>query len=169
MEELPFEGGAFDVVTGFNSFQFAGDIVRGLGEARRVCRAGGHVTTLVWGRREDCELASGVMPGLMALLPPPPPSAATPFDFGSPGVMEALMEKAGLDPAGSGEFDVFFEYRDVATAVRAISSAGPSTRAIRRVGEPAVIDVLATGLRRFTRDDGSVALKNRFRWVVADA
>jgi ubiquinone/menaquinone biosynthesis C-methylase UbiE len=36
LEELPFADGSFDVVTGFNSFQFAGDIPRALGEAARV-------------------------------------------------------------------------------------------------------------------------------------
>ena len=36
LEELPFEDGAFDVVTGFNSFQYAADRVNALREARRV-------------------------------------------------------------------------------------------------------------------------------------
>jgi SAM-dependent methyltransferase len=167
MEELPFEDDAFDVVTGFNSFQFAGDIVRALGEARRVCRPGGHVAVLIWGRREDCELVSAVLPGLIALLPPVAPSAPAPFDFGSPGVMEGLMQTAGLDVFGRGELDASFEYPDAATAIRAISSAGPSTRATRHAGEQAVTDALAAALLRFSRRNGSIALRNRFRWVMA--
>jgi SAM-dependent methyltransferase len=167
MEELPFQDEEFDLVTGFNSFQFAADIVRALSEARRVCSAGGRVTALVWGRREDCELVSCVMPAIMALLPPAPPPAATPFDFGVSGVMEDLMQRAELAPEESGELDHAFEYPDAATAIRAISSAGPSTRAMRHSGEKALRDALAAVLSGFTGADGSVRIKNRFRWVAA--
>src|SRR5207245_559195 len=41
MEALPYPDAGFDVVTGFNSFQFAGDTVHALREAARVTRSGG--------------------------------------------------------------------------------------------------------------------------------
>jgi SAM-dependent methyltransferase len=168
MEQLPFEDRCFDVVTGFNSFQFAGDVAGALGEARRVCRLGGKVATMVWGRKEECELITAVLPAMMALIPPPPPSGGpAPLDFGSPGVLEGLMERAGLLPQASGDLDAVFEYPDAATAVRALSSAGPATRAARHAGEEALRNAVSAALARFTRSDGSVALKNRFRLVVA--
>jgi hypothetical protein len=40
---LPFSDHGFDVVTGFNSFQYAGNPIVALGEARRVTRPGGTV------------------------------------------------------------------------------------------------------------------------------
>lgn len=40
LENVPFGSAAFDVVTGFNSFQFAGDPVRALMEARRWSNRG---------------------------------------------------------------------------------------------------------------------------------
>jgi ubiquinone/menaquinone biosynthesis C-methylase UbiE len=43
MEELPYADASFDVVTGFNSLQFADDPLHALQEARRVARPGGHV------------------------------------------------------------------------------------------------------------------------------
>ncbi len=60
MESLPFADETFDVVTGINSFQFAGDIAAALREARRVCRRSGTVAMLVWGRREDCGVLTSV-------------------------------------------------------------------------------------------------------------
>jgi ubiquinone/menaquinone biosynthesis C-methylase UbiE len=38
MEQLPWTDGAFDVVTGFNSFQYAHDVAAALAEAARVSR-----------------------------------------------------------------------------------------------------------------------------------
>src|SRR6185295_17202322 len=94
MEELPFDDETFDVVSGINSFQFAGDTVRALAQARRVCKRGGTVMMLVWGRREACELVSGTMAAVFALLPPAPSGAAPPA-FAHPGVIEGVMAKAG--------------------------------------------------------------------------
>jgi SAM-dependent methyltransferase len=57
IEELPFADAAFDVVTGFNSFQYAGDRVRALSDAKRVAKPGGVVIAAVWGDRARCEMA----------------------------------------------------------------------------------------------------------------
>ena len=167
MEELPFSDRAFDVVTGFNAFQFAADPVRALREAGRVCRAGGTVAMLVWGRREDCDLMRITVPAVMALMPPPPPGAPQPTALSEPGVIQRLMEEAGLAPGADGEIGLAFVYPDAATAIRAISSAGVMVKAVRTVGETAVTDALARALGPFTRADGTVVQENRFRWVLA--
>ena len=69
MEDLPWEDGAFDVVTGFNAFQFAADTTAALAEAARVVRPGGLVAVANWGRAEEQELAA-VMTAARPLLPP---------------------------------------------------------------------------------------------------
>ena len=164
MEQLPFDDAAFDVVTGFNSFQFAGDIVRALAEARRVCKRGGAVMMLVWGKREACDLVSGTMTAVFALLPPAP-SVAAPPAFAQLGVIEGLMAKAGLAPTADGEFASALEFPDAGAATRAVMSA--AARAIRHAGEAAVRDAIAGTLPRFTRPGGAVVWNNRFRWVTA--
>ena len=56
MEVLPHEDGFFDLVTGFNSFFFADDMVAALREAGRVAKPGAPVVIQVWGRPERCDL-----------------------------------------------------------------------------------------------------------------
>ena len=164
MEQLPFDAEAFDVVTGLNSFQFAGDPVQALAEARRVCKPDGTVLLLVWGKRDDCELVSGTMAAVFALLPPAPAGGASPA-FVEPGVIESLMAKAGLTPTAAGEFASALAFADAAAALRAVMSA--AARAIRHAGEDAVRDAIAQTLPRFTRPDGAIVWNNRFRWVAA--
>jgi len=168
MEALPFDDGTFDVVTGFNSFQFAGNVVGALGEARRVCRDGGTVAVLIWGPKESSDLSRVTMPAVAALLPPPPaPTGPAQPPISTPGVIEALLEQAGLSPVGSGDFGCAFTYPDRTTAWRAISSAGAVVRAARLVGEDQVRDAVLASFERFVRSDGSVLQHNSFHWVTA--
>lgn len=48
MEDLPWEDNTFDLVTGFNSFFFANDMVAALREARRVAMPGAPIVIQVW-------------------------------------------------------------------------------------------------------------------------
>ena len=50
LESLPWADGEFDLVTGFCSFFFAGDMVAALREAGRVAKPGAPVVIQVWGR-----------------------------------------------------------------------------------------------------------------------
>ncbi len=165
MEELPFANESFDVVTGINSFQFAGDMVGALSEAGRVCRKPGTVAMMVWGKREDCDLLTKVMPSIFALLPPPSPDALPPLPLADRGVIEGMMVNAGLKPKDAIEFSAPLEFADSEVAVRAVMSA--SARAIAHVGEKRVKLAVEDALRSATRGDGSVRLDNRFRLVLA--
>src|SRR5262245_2989915 len=163
MEELPFDNEAFDAVTGINSFQFAGDIVQALRQANRVCKHGGTVAMLVWGKKEDCDLVNIVLPPVFALMPPTP-AAASPA-FAERGVMESLMRQAELSPLEAREINEPLVFPDPATATRAIMSA--MTRAIRHAGEDAVKRAVVDGLARIATAGGPVVLKSRFRLLTA--
>src|SRR5262249_11806455 len=56
MEELPWQDDSFALVTGFNSFFFANDMVGALREAARVAWPGSPVVIQVWGAHEHCDL-----------------------------------------------------------------------------------------------------------------
>ena len=93
IEELPFTDGSFDVVTGFNSFQYAADRVHAMAEAKRVAGTGGLVVAAVWGLPEKCELG-GYLAALGKLMPAPPPGAPGPWALSQGGALEALAEEA---------------------------------------------------------------------------
>lgn len=165
MTRLPFEDLEFDVVTSFNAFQFADDVVQALREARRVCKQGGKIAMLVWGPAQDCDLLTGILPAVFALLPPSPSDDGP--DFSQPGVIEGAMHKAGLTPLDGNALEGELCYPNAETACRAIASSPPFQRAAGYAGDEAANKALSAAFARFTRPDGSVTLKNRFRWVVA--
>ncbi len=74
LEELPFDDDGFDVVTGFNAFQYAGNPTVALAEARRVTRPGGTVVIMTWGNPDGMEAAL-LVAAIRPLMPPPPPGA----------------------------------------------------------------------------------------------
>lgn len=167
LEELPFQSGTFDAVSGINSLQFTGNVARAMSEAARVCRKGGTVAILAWGPREQSDLLSAIMPAVFALLPPPPSGqqAPAPPPLGEAGVLEALMEEAGLTAPQGISFSSDLEFPDLATGVCACLSA--SARAIRHAGETKVHDGIKQAMTPFVVDGGKVRLKNVFRMVTA--
>jgi SAM-dependent methyltransferase len=116
-------------------------------------------------KKEDCELVSGTMAAIFALLPSDRPGAPPPRPLAEPCVIESLMRDAGLQPVENGEFPAALAFPDVETAIRAILSA--SARVIRHAGEEVVANAIRKTLPRFIRPDSSVVWNNRFRWVKA--
>jgi SAM-dependent methyltransferase len=168
IEDLPYDDDAFDVVTGFNSFQYAGDPVRALREARRVTRPGGRVAIVTWGDPERCESAS-MLRSFGSLMPPPPPGAPGPFALSVPGALERLAEDAGLAPATSGDVRTTWAYPDHETALRAVLSAGPAVRVIEVAGEQAVREVTEQAIAPYRTAGGGYAIENEWRYVIATA
>ena len=100
LETLPFPGGAFDVVTGFNSFQFAAHPAHALAEAKRVAKKGATIVIATW-TTPDRTQAAALLGALKPLLPVPPPGAPGPFALSDEAALRALATAAGLD-AGRG-------------------------------------------------------------------
>jgi len=163
---LPWPDRTFDVVTGFNAFQFAEDIVTALREARRVTLPGGKVGFATWGRGEECEIGA-VAPVYGRFFPPPPPGGEGPFAIGVPGRIEALLEQADLTPVTSGEQRCVFDFPDREAALRGLLSVGPAVAAGRIAGDEAVREAMATAIERFRTPTGGYRLRNRLRYVIA--
>jgi SAM-dependent methyltransferase len=166
IEELPFGGEIFDVVTGFNSFQCAGNPIVALSEARRVTKGSGTVVIVTWGNPEGMEAAS-VIAALRPLLPPPPPGAPGPFALSDKAALRKFASDAGLTPVDVFDVDSPFEYADEATAVRGLNSSGVAVRAIEHTSEQAVSRAHAKAITSFRRADGSYSIGASFRCLFA--
>lgn len=166
MEDLQFGDDTFDLVAGFNSFQFAADPVNALRQAKRVAKPNGKVSMAVWGRAQDCQAAS-VLKALSAILPPPPPGAPGPFALSEPNVLESMLSHAGLKPEQSAEADTPFVYPNDDAACRGFIASGPGILALRRNGEEEVRATLMSAFAPFKKPDGSYRLENKFKFVIA--
>ena len=166
IQSLPFPDGAFDAVTGFNSFQYAADPIAALCEAKRVTAPGGRILTLVWSPAEMCELAPHLQ-SLGALMPPPPPGAPGPFALCGRDALGEFFASAGLHVADIADVMCTFAYPDTATAVAALSSAGPVVRIAEHAGKEAVQLDIEAFLARHVRPDGTYAIRNPFRYAVS--
>jgi SAM-dependent methyltransferase len=167
IEDLPFAAGSFDIVTGFNSFQYAADPARALGEAARVLAPGGRVLYLNWAPPEQCE-AAAYLAAIGALLPAPPPGAPGPFALSDSEAIARLFDQAGLAVTSTADVTVVWSYPDEPTAIAGLMAAGPIVRAIQHAGEQAAIDATRAFLQRFRTDDGGYQITNVFRYAIGD-
>lgn len=166
LEDLPFEDGMFDLVTGFNSFQYAANPVAALAEARRIAKPAGQVVIMTWGKPETMEAAS-LVAALKPLLPPPPPGAPGPFALSDAEALKSLAASAGLRPIEVADVDCVWEYRDLETALRALGAAGVAVRAAEHSGQEAVDRAHAKALEPFRQSNKTYRVGAIFRWLVA--
>jgi SAM-dependent methyltransferase len=161
-DPLPFEVGSFDVVTSFNSVQYAADPVAVIKNMSHVARPGGLISLLVWGPPEQCE--SGVMFAEIGPLMPPAPGAIA---WSKDGELERLAALAGLTPLAVRDVPNPLIYPDLATAVRTQLSSGPARAAIQHSGLPATRGALTRAFAGSRKPDGSYRQENVFRYLTA--
>jgi SAM-dependent methyltransferase len=168
MEDLPWEPETFDLVTGFNSFFFANDMVATQREAGRVAKPGAPVVIQVWGAHQRCDLEA--MKHLARpFLPPRPPDAPPDPDLSQPGALQALARQAGLTP--DNEFDATWvlEYPDAETLGRALVAVAGLAVLAGPEREQELKTTIVDGLAPYHNPDGSYQLSNEFHYLIAHA
>lgn len=166
LETLPHADSSFDLVTGFNAFQFAASPACALVEAARVVRPGGAVVVVTWGEPQKMPAAS-VITALRPLLPPPPPNAPGPFALSDKAALTSFAEAAGLRPEQVFDVASPFTYPDLPTALRGLNSSGVAAAARERAGEGAVSAAHAAALAPFQQVDGGYHVPAHFRCLIA--
>jgi SAM-dependent methyltransferase len=166
MEALPYEDDTFDLVTGFNSFFFANDIVAALREAGRVAKERAPVVIQVWGAHEHNDLEA--MKEIVRPFMPPRPADAPPEpDYSRPGVLEELAERAGLEPQQTFDTAWAFEFADEDTLGRALVAPAGIAVLVGPDCEQDVKAAIAAGLAGYRTSDGGYRLQNEYHFLVA--
>lgn len=168
LESLPFPDGYFDLVTGFNSFQYAGNPGVALGEAKRVAKPGAHVLIMTWGQPDGMEAAT-VVAALRPLLPSPPPGAPGPFALSDEAALRAFATAACLQPVSVFDVDCPWRYSDLSVALRGLGSSGVAARAIKNSSADAVNKAHTEALMPYRQADGSYKIGASFRCLLAHA
>ena len=166
LEALPFDDRTFDVVTGFNSFQYAANPAIALGEARRVTKAGGVIVVMTWGMPEGME-AAALVGATRPLLPVPPPGAPGPFALSDEATLRAFAAEGGLTPLEVFDVDSPWSFSDETAALRGLNSSGVATRAREHSGDAAVTEAYRQALTPFRRGDGSYQIGAHYRCLLA--
>jgi SAM-dependent methyltransferase len=168
MEALPYDDDTFDLVTGFNAFFFANDVVAALREAGRVAKPGAAVVIQVWGPHEHNDLEA--MKEIVRPFFPPRPADAPPEpDYSKPGMLEELATRAGLDPESTFDSTWPHVYPDAEILGRALIAPAGIAVLIGPDREQEVKDAIVRGLARFRAPDGGYRLRNTYRSLIARA
>lgn len=168
MEALPYEDDSFDLVTGFNSFFFANDMVAALREAGRVARPGAPVVIQVWGphERNDLEAMKVVA---RPFLPPRPPDAPPEPELWRPGTLEAMATDAGLTPEVAYDTTWAFEFADDDSLGRAMVAPAGIAEAVGPAREDELKAAIVEGLAPYRTPEGGYRLQNEYRSLIARA
>jgi SAM-dependent methyltransferase len=127
LETAPFNDETFDVVTGFNSFQYAGSFESAIKEAKRVAKKNGKVVIGIWGKEEDCD-AGTVLKKVGSLLPPPPPGTPGPFALSQDGRVESICQSVGLKVIDKQTVFCPWQFSGDEELIKAFMCTGPCVR-----------------------------------------
>ena len=152
LEDLPWPDATFDVVTGFNAFQYALDIELALAQACRVTRPGGRIAICKWDRPEHNEL--------FALLADVSDRGIDLNQLPASDPVEDALARARLDVAFTGTIPVTIEIADDEALAAALASADAFTAA---TGAPHLVDVASP----YRQADGSYRFSNRLMYRIA--
>lgn len=167
LEALPFKDNNFDVVAGFNSFQYAGSFEKALAEAKRVLKPGGKLVLGLWAKPEMSD-ATQVLKSIGTLLPPPPPGTPGPFALSEDGKIESVLESNGLKLTNKITVPCPFLYASLGDGIKSFMGTGPAAAAISHSNKETVEHTIAKALQPFNVADDLYFLQNHFLVFIAE-
>ncbi|MEO8405375.1 MAG: class I SAM-dependent methyltransferase [Chitinophagaceae bacterium] len=167
LEAMPFADNSFDVIVGFNSFQYAGSFENALKEAKRVLKPGGRLVLAIWDKPELSD-ATSVLKSIGTLLPPPPPGTPGPFALSEDGKMEEMLEKVELELTYRTWVNCPFLYASMRDGVKSFMGTGPAAAAMNNNSKEVVEKAITKALKPFAVTDGFHFLQNRFLIFITE-
>lgn len=163
---LPYDDDSFDLVTGFNSFFFAADMLAAMREAGRVAKPEAPIVVQVWGDLEHCDLEAMKLM-VRPFMPAPPPDASPTTELWKPGVLESMATEAGLEPQETFDVSWAYEYPDEDALGRGMMAAGGIAELVGPSREADVRRQIVDALAPHRTADGGYRLENEFHFLVA--
>ena len=167
LEAIPFNDETFDVVTGFNSFQYAGSFENALKEAKRVTKKDGRVVIGIWGKEEVCDAAS-VFKKISSLMPPPPPGMPGPFALSEEGRVERICRSVGLKVVYKETASCPWQFSGNEELLKGFMSTAPCVKAAQNVGVVKVSEAVLAGSQPFNLADEIYYMNNYFTFFIAE-
>lgn len=167
LEALPFADNSFNVVTGFNSLQYAGDFEKALQEAKRVLKPGGRLVICIWDKPELSE-ATEILKAIGSLLPPPPPGTPGPFALSEDGRIESILNNASLKLMYKTSVGCPILYTKLSDGVKSFMGTGPAAAACNYTEEKKVKEIITRALQPFRLTEDFYHLQNQFLVFIAE-
>lgn len=167
LEALPFADNSFNVVTGFNSFQYAGDFEKALQEAKRVLKNKGRLVIGIWDKPGLSE-ATEILKAIGSLLPPPPPGTPGPFALSEDGRIEAIFNNTGLKMVYKTTVGCPILYTKLSDGVKSFMGTGPAAAACNHTEEKTVKETIAKALQPYRLTEDFYHLQNQFLVFIAE-
>lgn len=167
LEAMPFADNSFDIVAGFNSFQYAGNFKNALTEAKRVLKDEGLLVIGIWDKPELSE-ATHILKAISSLLPPPPPGTPGPFALSEDGAIENILTKIGMKTVYKTTVTCPLFYSDLSEGVKSFMGTGPAAAASNYADELTVREIIAEALQSFRVTEDFYHLQNQFLVFIAE-
>lgn len=161
LETLPFADEAFDVVAGFNSFQYAGSFANTVKEAKRTLRTGGKMVIAIWDKPEMSD-ATNVLKAISGLVPPPPPGTPGPFALSEDGKVEAILKDLDLHLEKRLTVPCQFIYPSLSDGVKSFMGTGPAANALKYTDKTTVEETIKNALAPYHTVDNFYYQLNHF-------
>ncbi len=166
LETLPFAADSFDVVAGFNSFQYAGNFTSALAEAKRVLKKGGNLVIAIWDKPEMSE-ATNILKAIGTLLPAPPAGTPGPFALSEDGKIDGICESLDLKLVYKTKVSCPFLYYTLNDGIRSFMGTGPAAAAMNYASEKKVQQTIANAFQPYQLTEDMYHLQNSFQLFIA--
>lgn len=167
LEALPFASDSFDVVAGFNSFQYAGNFANALAEAKRVLKDGGRVVIGIWDLPGYSD-ATNILKAIGSLLPPPPAGTPGPFALSEDGKIESICNGLGLKMVYKTKVACPFLYYSAEDAVKSFMGTGPAAAALNHANEKTIQRAIVNAIQPYCLTEDMYHLQNSFLLFIAE-